>query len=397
MNNDKYIPLKLMYLCTVFVFVSLDSVYNIPFSMVLRWILPMLILVISYKYVGGVVYPNRELWTLVPVIFGITILYSIDRSYSIQRLISYLLITAMFFTYYKYVLQCGGLRNVIYYLGVFFILYQILNTIYLGNFADRAKGITGNPNSLGLWSNIAFVFALYYYQQTKGKLKHIFFIIVMLMSIYTAIAAGSRTYTICIMINIIFSFIYIFEKKHSLILFFGMLGLATVVFFNKDVRLWISNIQGIQRLFNEGTTRGAVWDAGLLLFKKKPILGWGYGTNQQLNTIEYLGYIEGYGDYGFAFHNSYLTVMIETGIVGLIAILIHFGKIIFKGIRTYLYVRDRTLLFVLILIFNMLICFYGGSSMTSVGSTEGFFFWGLLMWVYVYYTNLDWIDEIRYE
>ena len=391
--NNKYIPLKILYLSTVLVFVSLDSVYNIPFSTILRWVLPLGLLLLSYEHIGLGKYPNGELWMIIPFIFGITCFFSINISYSIQRLISYLLITAMFFAYYSYSIQVGGFRNIIYYLGIFFIIYEILNTTYLGASASRPSGITGNPNSLGLWSNIAFLFALYYYGQVRRNFQKYFWVIIMLMSVYTAISAGSRTYTICIIINIIVAFLCIFENKYGLIWCLGLIGFIIILFDFNNIKLWFNSIPGIQRLFAEGTTRGAIWEAGLSLFKKKPILGWGYGTNQQLNTIEYLGYIEGYGDYGFAFHNSYLTVMIETGIIGLIVTIIHFGKIIIKGMKAYMYTKDKTLKFVLLLISNMLLCFYGGSSMTSVGSTEGFFFWGLLMWVYVYYTNLNWTNE----
>ena len=144
-----------------------------------------------------------------------------------------------------------------------------------------------------------------------------------------------------------------------------------------------TKLPGFQRLIEEGGSRGAIWEAGISLWRQKPILGWGYGVNQELNSIKYLGYIPGYGDYGFAFHNSYLSVLIEAGIIGLGIVLLHYIIIILGGMKQYRKTKDITLFIMIWLCINMLLCFVGGSAMTSLGSTEGFVFWGILMWIYV--------------
>ena len=39
---------------------------------------------------------------------------------------------------------------------------------------------------------------------------------------------------------------------------------------------------------------------------------------------------------------------------------------------------------VLMIMITMVLSFWGCSAMTSVGSTEGFYFWGVFMWLLVY-------------
>jgi hypothetical protein len=55
--------------------------------------------------------------------------------------------------------------------------------------------------------------------------------------------------------------------------------------------------------------RLGLWSAGLKLWLQKPVGGWGFGTTSTLS---------GFSDQnGLSLHNAYLTVLIETGFVGL--------------------------------------------------------------------------------
>lgn len=384
-NNHKYLPYRYLYLSMIFIYISLDSRYSVPLSEIWRWSLPIIFIVIMIIKNGSVNYPSGALWPLLIIIFFLSSLYSINILYSIERAISFLLIILMFYLYFTFLSHDYELENAIWYLGILFIGYEILNILFISSSTGRATGITGNSNSLGLWSNIAFVFAFYYIKDTKSKWKKIFLALVMVGSVYAAIVAGSRTYTICLLLNFAIVYFNIFKGnvKYMVLTITVFLG----IFFWNQILSFINELPGIQRFYELGTSREDIWAAGLSLFRRRPLVGWGYGVNQQLNTIKYLGYIKGYGDYGFAFHNSYLSVLIETGIVGLSIVVIHFIIVLYNGVKALWKTPNGTLKCVLLIIVNMLICFYGGSSMTSVGSTEGFFFWGLLMWVYVYYSS----------
>lgn len=388
-NEERGIIYKLHFIFLVLIFISLDSVvFNIPYAHILRWIYPIFLILLISKKMEKILYPKRSLWLAIAVMFIIASLYSINIGYSFGRVFSYLIMTLFFFMFYRYQSNHHTLINIPYYFGKGFIVYEVANffSTITGGWV-RAAGITGNANSLGIWSNIAFVFSIYYIKNAKIlKIKYLYVVIAM-MSVYTAIASGSRTYTICILLNISIFFIVMFQSKIKYLVL-----IAVILFICIDITSILNSLYhlpGFQRLIEEGSSRGAIWEAGLSLWKQKPIFGWGYGVNQELNSIEYLGYIPGYADYGFAFHNSYLSTIIEVGVVGLFIILMHYVLIIFKGLKIYVKTKNITVFTVIWLCINMFLCFIGSSAMTSLGSTEGFLFWGLLMWlyVYIYYDN----------
>lgn len=385
-NEKKRIAYQFYYIFLVLIFISLDSVINIPYAHILRWICPIALLFLVSRRMGKLLYPKGALWWAIAVMFLIATIYSINIKYSFGRYLSYLIMTCFFFMFYLFQCYNHTFNNIPFYLGKMFIIYEVANFFAtLRGDWNRALGITGNANSLGIWSNIAFVYSIYYIRVAKQyKIKSLY-TVTALMSVFTALASGSRTYTICILLNIFICFMVIFRSKIKYLVLILVLLFACINI--QFIMNALYQLPGFQRLIVEGSTRGAIWEAGLSLWRQKPILGWGYGVNQELNSIKYLGYIPGYGDYGFAFHNSYLSVLIEIGAIGLGIVLLHYGFILLKGLKVYRKTKDITLFTVIWLCINMLLCFVGSSAMTSLGSTEGFVFWGLLMWIYVYTTN----------
>lgn len=384
-NEKKGIAYQFYYIFLVLIFISLDSVINIPYAHILRWICPMAFLFAVSRRRGKLLYPKGVLWLGIAGMFLLASIYSFNIKYSFGRYFSYLIMTCFFFMFYLYQCYNHTFINIPYYFGKMFIIYEIANFfVTLAGDWNRASGITGNANSLGIWSNIAFVFSVYYIKIAKKyKIKSLY-TVTALMSVYTAIASGSRTYTICILLNIAICFMVIFRSKIK------YLALVPVLLFScisiTSIMKALYQLPGFQRLVEEGSSRGAIWEAGISLWRQKPLLGWGYGINQELNSIKYLGYIPGYGDYGFAFHNSYLSVLIEVGVIGLSIVLLHYLIIMLRGLKAYRKTKDITMFTVIWLCINMLLCFVGSSAMISLGSTEGFVFWGLLMWIYVYTT-----------
>lgn len=381
-NVKKGIAYQFYYIFLVLIFISLDSVINIPYAHILRWICPITLLFLVSRRMRKLLYPKGALWWAIAAMFLIASIYSINIKYSFERYLSYLIMTCFFFMFYIFQCYNHTFNNIPFYLGKMFIIYEVANFFAtLRGDWNRALGITGNANSLGIWSNIAFVFSVYYIRVAKKyKIKSLY-TITALMSVFTALASGSRTYTICILLNIFICFMIIFRSKIKYLALIPVLLFACINI--PFIMNALYQLPGFQRLIEEGSTRGAIWEAGLSLWRQKPLFGWGYGVNQEVNSIKYLGYIPGYGDYGFAFHNSYLSVLIEVGMVGLCVVLLHYVIILLKGVKTYRKTKDITMFTVIWLSINMLLCFVGSSAMTSLGSTEGFVFWGILMWIYV--------------
>lgn len=88
------------------------------------------------------------------------------------------------------------------------------------------------------------------------------------------------------------------------------------------------------------------WACAFRMFEEKPFLGWGPGTYQ----FEYAGYQKSYqlstistnaGNLGNA-HSEYFGPMTESGVLGMVSVIILFATVIYTGIKVYKRAKDRT-------------------------------------------------------
>ncbi len=372
MMNKRRIPLQPLFLMTVFVFIMLDSRYAIPYNTILRWICPGLLLFFSFgslvhKHISG--YANKYYW-IVLLAFGISTVNSINMSYSIERIVSFILITSSFYYYFTLVSVNGSLVKSISVFGCLYIIYGVLNFIFLQWGMSRPYGITGNANSFGHWANITFIFSLYFYQ-VKERRKWIY-LLFMIMSAICTILSASRTATLILLMNILFV-LWTNIRKGSAI--FLVLGAIIAIFGMGLADGLLQQIPGVARILERsgiGEDRELLWDYGMQLISQKPWIGWGYGVSISLNHIK-----------GLAFHNSYLTIAIEAGVIGFISVIVLLLSVIYRGMLLYRATHLFEIKVMLLLVVDRLVAFVGESSMISVGSAEGFFFWGVITWIVV--------------
>ncbi|MFA6824752.1 MAG: O-antigen ligase family protein, partial [Bacteroidales bacterium] len=88
------------------------------------------------------------------------------------------------------------------------------------------------------------------------------------------------------------------------------------------------------------------WACAFRMFEEKPFLGWGPGTYQ----FEYAGYQKSYqlstistnaGNLGNA-HSEYFGPMTESGVLGMISVIILFSTVIYTGIKVYKRAQNKT-------------------------------------------------------
>lgn len=373
--------LRIWLLITTVVFISLDSRFRIPGATVLRWVMPAGLLIFSIiMRKGKMALPENAFYYAVVLLFCMASLYSISKIYSLMRMVSFVLITMAFYNYFTLCQDREEMFEELKRFGICFIIYGILNAVFLGDTSRRAMGITGNANSLGIWSNIAFLSAEAFFVSADKKSVKVCMLLVMGAATMTAVLSGSRTYTVTIVLNIVATVLLIRKEMPPVWKVIGVVAIIFCIPFAMDL---LSKLPGIQRLRDDGLSRGELWEEGVKLWRQKPLTGWGYGVSTMLNTSQYIQNTETM-IHGLSFHNSYLVVLIETGVVGVVLvltfILTEFGKLV----KTYLQSHDRNIAVVLMIMVTMLFCFWGCAAMTSVGSTEGFYFWGIFMWLLVY-------------
>lgn len=235
-------------------------------------------------------------------------------------------------------------KNLGYDLVVFFTLILGVGlALYFFNPAlvalqGRYSGIMGNPNGLGLILLLMFPLSYLFWLQHKERLasKQIIWMFLAVFA-YSLFLSGSRTAifslliffgfsrlryftnwaTILGFVVLVISFEYVFAQLPSIIHSLGL-----------DEYLRVSTLQ-------EGSGRNVAWQFGWSKVDDVFFAGGGFGYTERVffGSGEHLSRL---GHQGNA-HNSYLTIWLDTGLIGLSLFVIGLLRTIAAGIRTSSY------------------------------------------------------------
>ena len=210
MREKQYLAIKdILVFLMVCVYFTLNAKY-ITFSglTIVRWLLPISLVLVTILFSGGTIVRPPILVCFFLIAVFPSIWLSIDISTSILKMAAFLIIL-----YGNYIFFMGSkgteeMEKYFYIFSVIVTFFQLLNLFYIGMGigydGGRATGITTNANTLGIYSNIAFWASVYLTGKARRMISKIFFLMLVLSSIYTAIASGSRSALIVIGLNIIF-------------------------------------------------------------------------------------------------------------------------------------------------------------------------------------------------
>lgn len=360
---------------------SLNAQYlGFPGGVILRWILPIVLVfftILGNK--GKITYPPMFLIMFTVAILP-SIFNSINLSTSVEKVISFILIIYSCYIFFTYSISRIKLDKYLKIYANIVIIYQILNVIFIigGNGMDngRAVGITTNANTLGIYSNIAFWTSYFLFISSISSFKKLIYIVLCFSSVYTTILSGSRTAFIVLILNLLLVVIVKFRKSKFFIPF--LLILFIFVYIVMTGKISFLRIIALDRLVEEGTNRGELWDMGIKTWKQCSLFGCGYGISAQINIFEK----------GLAFHNSYLSLLVECGLFGILIIILAISNIIkkmffYSKIVLHHY-NINSFVIATFIVLNIAITAWGESFLFAVGSTEGFSFWFLISWLLAY-------------
>jgi O-antigen ligase len=214
--------------------------------------------------------------------------------------------------------------------------------IFKHNIGDLQKGLTGatyGRTVYGFFMGISTM--LFYLLIDKNYLlskKNIFFIFMLLISIFCLLFSYSRGAWVSLFIVLVSAFLINIKSlnKNHLIFISSLSLIVLIVFFNIDSLANRFNLL----INNYSNARYDVWLHAINLIEEKPFLGWG---------------IDAFRIYGYkhltSIHNSLLEILFSIGLVGLI-IWIIFHYFIFKKI--YLNKDFVSLCFLLFIFINTL-------------------------------------------
>jgi putative inorganic carbon (hco3(-)) transporter len=244
----------------------------------------------------------------------------------------------------------------------------------------RIYGIFGNPNVLSLY--VMFVFFLtYFYREYLIKIPKKFIWTGLGLFGATFLLTYSRGTTIGILVFILF---YLFKNrsrsflKHIILIFassfiFSFIVVQTTNWIDFPIKAATSHHNGkkedgVSRFKNAFSSENMSLSSedgrlfyikkGLVIFKDHPIIGTGFGTYGDSSTQSYLSPI--YKKYGientlFYTDNQYIQIIVETGIIGVLAFAIFLLSLLHYTWKS----RKRTVYFPILSFFLLGFCVHG--------------------------------------
>lgn len=198
------------------------------------------------------------------------------------------------------------------------LLIHLINPAFT-TLVGRYRGLLGNPNGLGIFLTV--VFAVYYPIQRRFNIGaeqprfHYLFIGVFLISL---ILTGSRTALIAILL------FYFFNRLRYLSNFFTILVFLTLVASYEYLLLQLPAViqfLGLEEYFRidtleEGSGRFVAWNFAWQRVQDVFFVGGGFGHTEYVFQV-FRDELSRLGHQGNA-HNSYLTIWLDTGLIGIV-------------------------------------------------------------------------------
>ena len=175
-------------------------------------------------------------------------------------------------------------------------------------------------------------------------------------------------------------FIYIRKRKYRPLVFFSFTSFILVLFWVIETlaKTYFRSYIRAESIPELGGRLG-IWQTALNLIMESPVLGHGFGVENKIFGLKYAAYHNIKGQISYV-HNSYLGMLIQLGIIGLILFFLPLFILLFKE----LFHGQRSDVFPLrlalrrSLISGLLCCLYE-SWVYSVGNSQTFPFWVTVM------------------
>jgi len=212
-------------------------------------------------------------------------------------------------------------------LSLFLYLTRITQIVFEGS-EGRFRGHLGNPNGFGLYVLLLFLFVAFsYYQKWLSKREFIIFLVISIFSIYLT---GSRNSLFSIVL--FFILLWAFKKSISLSIVLIILGIFVYDYLiTFSVQIFdIFNLEQTVRIDTllTGGGRFFAYDFAWGQIQESYWFGNGFNYTEFLvnKYEEYLARNNSVGN----LHNSFLTLWLDTGLVGVLLFLIGWGIVLRK-------------------------------------------------------------------
>lgn len=385
--------LMLFLLLTIFLLSMFnDSIIGTNFFYYLKWIILFIFVLFEFLIVkfnkltfkfDGIDYKFFiilfSIFALFFSFFSINIKISLFKSITFILLIFFSLIIIPEFT--------KDYKNKLYLLKILkFILSTmiIINTIVFiisphwsyKTFIVRFQGIFSNPNTLGMFLFVSLPVFVYFFLSSNKKLEKIvnftFILLIFMLAIFTFSRAALLGMLIFMMV-----ILFYLKKRLFKIIFLTSIVLLVVLF----------NSPTLMELFRLSedpfTYRDRIWQIGLENFSESKIIGKGYGTTQQIMSNKFILKKYDVSEYhlGKHFHNIYVEILCETGLIGLLLFVIFLISTSCKFIKKIKTSKNEEQIFaisVYSLFIGVIVHGFFESMLLSAGNVSNLIVWCLI-------------------
>lgn len=193
----------------------------------------------------------------------------------------------------------------------------------------RASGLSGNPNSNGRYLVTAMIFFHYLRSASIERFLRVIASIGVIITFIAVFFTLSRTSILLLIVTISLFFLFNFRNRISLtsVLFYSFSLIILFAYFDQIITIlktiWPSITQGSDTV----GLRYKLWQAAIIMWQDHKIYGVGIGNYPIF--LQYYGSALAPRYWNSYPHNTYLTALAETGIVG-------FGIILGMIVLTYI-------------------------------------------------------------
>lgn len=333
-------------------------------------ILPVIILYSYCQHVQKVCIDYASI-----VLFGLgTAISSLFSDHAMNAIVKALTIILMFFACSAYFsinrintvkTFFWVMRKVSYFIILFNLLYLVIGR---GMFFGVFRGFFSNRNACGAAITITFIVLLGSFIQEHRIIDLIF----LFLNAYFVLLTESRGTFLGVLIGTGAFIFFTSKNRKSFIVKMVCILIFVLVFWE-----FISRIPIVTRILEEGLERDELWEYAFNNIRMHPWVGVGFSSSNLENQ---------FGVYsGMNYHNSYIAMLADVGIIGVTFFAIMFIKI---GIRVYVNYKnislEKKIQFVTIL--SICIAFlglsFGEAYLLVAGSPFSFIFWCCLYSIY---------------
>lgn len=201
------------------------------------------------------------------------------------------------------------------------------NAVFSQAQVPDAKAIIGStllngpfyhPNTLGLVLALGFPWAFLIQRRAWRRFS-------LVLILFALVWSASRTSLLAVMVGLVVAGLWLLFRRVSRQT--GLLvGLPLIALYVAVIPIGAILVATARP--DSFSARGVIWDASLALFREKPVLGWGsdiYVSIEQTRSA--------IGSLAFHGHNMFVNTLTVAGIVGVVALVLLYFKILAKSWR----------------------------------------------------------------